>query len=458
MHIHIVGICGTFMGGVAAIAQQLGHRVTGSDANVYPPMSTQLESLGIELIQGYSEDNLKPRPDTVIIGNALSRGNAEVEAILRERIPYVSGAQWLHDNVLTQRWVLAVAGTHGKTTTASMLSWILEDNGYEPGFMIGGVPGNFPVSARLTESNFFVIEADEYDTAFFDKRSKFVHYAPDTLILNNLEFDHADIFRDLAAIQQQFSHLLRAVPDTGQVILPSDDEALEEVVTRGCWTPVVRLGDGGEWQAKLLQSDGTEFEVYHQQECVARIRWPVVGQHNVHNAMMAIIAAAHVGIPAKQSAETLQRFKSPKRRMELLGEHQGIAVYDDFAHHPSAIKTTVSGLRQHQPDGRIIAVLEPRSNTMKMGVHSDALADALADANDIFVLQPEGMQWPVAEKMPNAHVFDSTDDLLAGLLTEANRGDTILIMSNGSFDGLHQKLLTALKQWDENGDEDGGAS
>ncbi|WP_278374060.1 UDP-N-acetylmuramate:L-alanyl-gamma-D-glutamyl-meso-diaminopimelate ligase, partial [Idiomarina abyssalis] len=257
MHIHIVGICGTFMGGVAAIAQQLGHRVTGSDAQVYPPMSTQLENLGIELMQGYSQNNLKPRPDMVVIGNALSRGNDEVEAVLRERIPYVSGAQWLHDNVLTQRWVLAVAGTHGKTTTASMLSWVLQENGFEPGFMIGGVPGNFPVSARLTDSNFFVIEADEYDTAFFDKRSKFVHYAPDTLILNNLEFDHADIFPDLASIQRQFAHLLRVVPDTGQVILPSDDAALEAVIEQGCWSPVVRVGEEGEWQAKLLKADGT---------------------------------------------------------------------------------------------------------------------------------------------------------------------------------------------------------
>ncbi|MDV6315551.1 UDP-N-acetylmuramate:L-alanyl-gamma-D-glutamyl-meso-diaminopimelate ligase [Idiomarina sp. HP20-50] len=453
MHIHIVGICGTFMGGVAAIAQQLGHRVTGSDAKVYPPMSTQLESLGIELMQGYSHDNLKPRPDIVIIGNALSRGNDEVEAVLRERIPYVSGAQWLHDNVLTQRWVLAVAGTHGKTTTASMLSWILHENGFDPGFMIGGVPGNFPVSARLTDSNFFVIEADEYDTAFFDKRSKFVHYAPDTLILNNLEFDHADIFPDLAAIQRQFAHLLRVVPDTGQVILPSGDSALEEVLEQGCWSSLVRAGEQGEWQAKLLKADGTEFEVHHQGQWVATVHWDVLGQHNVNNAVMSIIAAAHVGIKAEHSAQALTRFKSPKRRMELLGEHHGVKVFDDFAHHPSAIKTTVSGLRQHQPDNRIIAVLEPRSNTMKMGVHSDNLAEALEDADDIFVLQTEGLKWRLAEKMPNAHVFESTDDLLAGLLTEVNAGDSVLIMSNGSFDGLHQRFLEALRQMDDTGTE-----
>jgi len=453
MHIHIVGICGTFMGGVAAIAQQLGHRVTGSDAQVYPPMSTQLENLGIELMQGYSQDNLKPRPDLVVIGNALSRGNEEVEAVLRERMPYVSGAQWLHDNVLTQRWVLAVAGTHGKTTTASMLSWILQDNGFDPGFMIGGVPGNFPVSARLTDSNFFVIEADEYDTAFFDKRSKFVHYAPDTLILNNLEFDHADIFPDLAAIQRQFAHLLRVVPDTGQVILPNKDAALDEVLEQGCWSPVVRMGEQGEWQVKLLKADGTEFEVHYQGQCIALVRWDVLGLHNVNNAMMAIIAAAHVGIKAEQSAQALARFKSPKRRMELLGEHHGVKVFDDFAHHPSAIKTTVSGLRQHQPERRIIAVLEPRSNTMKMGVHSDTLAEALDDADDIFVLQPEGLKWRLAEKMPNAHVFESTDDLLAGLITEVNEGDSVLIMSNGSFDGLHQRLLKALQQLDHTGAE-----
>lgn len=451
MHIHIVGICGTFMGGVAAIAQQLGHRVTGSDAKVYPPMSTQLENLGIELIEGYSHDNLKPCPDIVIIGNALSRGNDEVEAVLRERIPYVSGAQWLHDNVLTQRWVLAVAGTHGKTTTASMLAWILEENGFDPGFMIGGVPGNFPVSARLTDSNFFVIEADEYDTAFFDKRSKFVHYAPDTLILNNLEFDHADIFSDLAAIQRQFAHLLRVVPDTGQVILPSGDSALEDVLEQGCWSPVIRMGEQGDWQAKLLKADGTEFEVYYQGKYLAQVNWNVLGLHNVNNAMMAIIAAVHVGIKAEQSAQALTRFKSPKRRMELLGEHGGIKVFDDFAHHPSAIKTTVSGLRKHQPANRIIAVLEPRSNTMKLGVHSDALAESLEDADDIFVLQSEGLKWRMAEKMPNAHVFESTDTLLEGLLTEVQAGDSVLIMSNGSFDGLHQRFLKALQKLDDTG-------
>lgn len=433
------------MGGVAAIAQQLGHRVTGSDAKVYPPMSTQLENLGIELMQGYSHNNLKPCPDIVIIGNALSRGNDEVEAVLRERIPYVSGAQWLHDNVLTQHWVLAVAGTHGKTTTASMLAWILEDNGFDPGFMIGGVPGNFPVSARLTDSNFFVIEADEYDTAFFDKRSKFVHYAPDTLILNNLEFDHADIFPDLAAIQRQFAHLLRVVPDTGQVISPAGDKALEEVLKQGCWSPVVRMGEQADWQAKLLKADGTEFEVHYQGKCIAQVSWNVLGTHNVNNAMMAIIAAAHVGIKAEQSAQALIRFKSPKRRMELLGEHRGVKVFDDFAHHPSAIKTTVSGLRQHQPDSRIIAVLEPRSNTMKMGVHSDTLVQSLEDADDVFVLQPEGLQWQLTEKIPKAHVFESTDDLLAGLLAAVKTGDAVLIMSNGSFDGLHQRFLKALQ-------------
>jgi len=433
------------MGGVAAIAQQLGHRVTGSDAKVYPPMSTQLENLGIELMQGYSHNNLKPCPDIVIIGNALSRGNDEVEAVLRERIPYVSGAQWLHDNVLTQHWVLAVAGTHGKTTTASMLAWILEDNGFDPGFMIGGVPGNFPVSARLTDSNFFVIEADEYDTAFFDKRSKFVHYAPDTLILNNLEFDHADIFPDLAAIQRQFAHLLRVVPDTGQVISPAGDKALEEVLKQGCWSPVLRMGEQGDWQAKLLKADGTKFEVHYQGKCIAQVSWNVLGTHNVNNAMMAIMAAAHVGIKAEQSAQTLVGFKSPKRRMELLGEHRGVKVFDDFAHHPSAIKTTVSGLRQHQPDSRIIAVLEPRSNTMKMGVHSDTLVESLEDADDVFVLQPEGLQWQLTEKMPKAHVFESTDDLLAGLLAAVETGDAVLIMSNGSFDGLHQRFLKALQ-------------
>lgn len=447
MHIHIVGICGTFMGGIAAIAQQLGHKVTGSDASVYPPMSTQLEGLGIELMEGYAEANLEPKPDLVIIGNALSRGNPEVEAVLRERLPYVSGAQWLHDNILTQRWVLAVAGTHGKTTTASMLAWILEDNGYNPGFMIGGVPGNFSVSARLTESDFFVIEADEYDTAFFDKRSKFVHYAPDTLVLNNLEFDHADIFDDLAAIKRQFSHLLRVVPDSGQVIYPTEDKALNEVVDGGCWSDKVQLGK--DWSAKLNNEDGTSFEVMHEGDTVATVEWSLLGEHNVNNAMMAIIAARHVGVPAEQSADSLSRFQSPKRRMELIGEHNRIRVYDDFAHHPSAIKTTLRGLRSHLPGSRIVAVLEPRSNTMKMGVHADAMEEALRTADEVFVLQPDGLKWELAKVLPNAHVFTSTEQLLEGLLHEAQPEDSVVIMSNGSFDGLHQRFLNALQHSQE---------
>ncbi len=447
MHIHIVGICGTFMGGVAAIAQQLGHKVTGSDASVYPPMSTQLESLGIELMEGYAEANLEPKPDLVIIGNALSRGNPEVETVLRERLPYVSGAQWLHDNILTQRWVLAVAGTHGKTTTASMLAWILEDNGYNPGFMIGGVPGNFSVSARLTESDFFVIEADEYDTAFFDKRSKFVHYAPDTLILNNLEFDHADIFDDLAAIKRQFSHLLRVVPDSGQVIYPTEDKALNEVVDGGCWSDKVQLGK--DWSAKRNNEDGTSFEVMYEGDMVATVEWSLLGEHNVNNAMMAIIAARHVGVPAEQSADSLSRFQSPKRRMELIGEHNRIRVYDDFAHHPSAIKTTLRGLRSHLPGSRIVAVLEPRSNTMKMGVHADAMEEALRAADEVFVLQPDGLKWELARVLPNAHVFTSTGQLLEGLLHEAQPEDSVVIMSNGSFDGLHQRFLSALQHSQE---------
>lgn len=449
MHIHIVGICGTFMGGVAAIAQQLGHKVTGSDACVYPPMSTQLESLGVELMEGYRASNLEPEPDRVIIGNALSRGNEEVEAVLRRRLPYVSGAQWLHDNVLTQRWVLAVAGTHGKTTTASMLAWILEDNGYHPGFMIGGVPGNFSVSARFTHSDFFVIEADEYDTAFFDKRSKFVHYSPDTLILNNLEFDHADIFDDLAAIKRQFAHLLRVVPDSGQVIYPANDSAINDVVESGCWSEVAQLGEDKDWSVLLKSNDGTCFEVMHKEQVVARVEWSLLGEHNVNNAMMAIIAARHVGIKPEQSASSLRRFKSPKRRMELIGEHNNIKVYDDFAHHPSAIKTTLQGLRSHVSNTRILAVLEPRSNTMKMGVHAEAMEDALQAADKVFVLQPEGLEWELSQVLPRAQVFSDTQALLEGMLNAVQPEDSVVIMSNGSFDGLHQRFLRALEQGQE---------
>ena len=368
MHIHIIGICGTFMGGIARLATELGHQVTGSDQQVYPPMSDQLRALGIDLIEGYRAENIDKTVELVIIGNALSRGNPEVEAVLNQKLSYCSGAQWLHDNVLGQRWVLAVSGTHGKTTTASMLTWILQANGYQPGFLIGGVPGNFDVSAALGKSDFFVIEADEYDTAFFDKRSKFVHYSPNTLVINNLEFDHADIFDTLADIQKQFSHLLRIVPENGQVIIPDQVDAIEQVITQGCWSDVVRVGK--DWHYHANSADASLFNLRRDDNEVA-VKLPLVGTHNMQNAVMAMIAAFHVGVLPQQAAEALATFKAPKRRLELLLEHRGIRVFDDFAHHPTAIKTTVEALKKSET-GRLVVFLEPRSNTMKSGVHKDA--------------------------------------------------------------------------------------
>ena len=368
MRIHILGICGTFMGGLAMLARQLGHEVTGSDANVYPPMSTLLEKQGIELIQGYDASQLDPQPDLVIIGNAMTRGNPCVEAVLEKNIPYMSGPQWLHDFVLRDRWVLAVAGTHGKTTTAGMATWILEQCGYKPGFVIGGVPGNFEVSARLGESDFFVIEADEYDCAFFDKRSKFVHYCPRTLILNNLEFDHADIFDDLKAIQKQFHHLVRIVPGQGRIIWPENDINLKQTMAMGCWSEQELVGEQGHWQAKKLTTDASEWEVLLDGEKVGEVKWSLVGEHNMHNGLMAIAAARHVGVAPADAANALGSFINARRRLELRGEANGVTVYDDFAHHPTAILATLAALRgKVGGTARIIAVLEPRSNTMKMG-------------------------------------------------------------------------------------------
>lgn len=445
MHIHILGICGTFMGGIAALAKQLGHKVTGSDAQVYPPMSDQLRQLGIELIEGYEPSQLKPRPDLVVIGNALSRGNPAVEAVLNQRIPYTSGAQWLHDALLQHKWVLAVAGTHGKTTTSSMLAWLLEYAGMKPGFLVGGVLANFQQSARLGESDFFVIEADEYDTAFFDKRSKFVHYCPSTLVLNNLEYDHADIFPDLAAIQRQFHHLVRVVPSYGRIFYPEHEQALQQVLAQGCWSEKVAIGAGGEWAAQLLQADGRAFDVFYRGEKQATVEWSLIGQHNVYNGLMAIAAAHHVGVPASVSAEAFQQYKNTKRRLELLGEIAGIKVYDDFAHHPTAITTTLAGMRKSVGDARIIAVLEPRSNTMKLGTMADALDNALSEANEIFMLQPDKVQWLVSEKVPRAQVGNSVEQLLEMITDQARCGDHIVIMSNGGFGNIHQRLLDSLK-------------
>lgn len=435
------------MGGIAAIAKQLGHQVSGSDAKVYPPMSTQLEALGIELFDGYAAENLAPETDLIIVGNALSRGNPEVEQVLRQGLHYVSGAQWLHDEVLRDRWVLAVAGTHGKTSTASMLTWILESAGYNPGFMIGGVPGNFSVSARVTDSNFFVIEADEYDTAFFDKRSKFLHYSPNTLIINNLEFDHADIFASLGDIQRQFAHLLRLLPDTGQVLVPATEPAIEEVLAQGCWSDVLRVGSGHGWQSHATAHDGTRFSITGP-EVQQSVSWTQLGAHNINNATMAMLAARHVGVELAVSAAALQSFQSPQRRLQLLADTGGVKVYDDFAHHPTAIAVTLDALQAHH-QGRVLAVLEPRSNTMKLGVHQQALAQSVSAADASFVLQPEGLNWDLASAMPASYVLSSVDELVTKVVTYIQPGDAVLVMSNGSFDGFHQRLIKRLGSKEE---------
>ncbi|PSU89259.1 UDP-N-acetylmuramate:L-alanyl-gamma-D-glutamyl-meso-diaminopimelate ligase [Photobacterium kishitanii] len=448
MHIHILGICGTFMGGAATLATQLGHKVTGSDANVYPPMSTMLESQGIEIIQGYDPEQLNPAPDLVVIGNAMSRGNPCVEYVLNNNLRYTSGPQWLHDYLLHDRWVMAVAGTHGKTTTASMLAWILDDCGYQPGFLVGGVLGNFGVSARLGESMFFVVEADEYDSAFFDKRSKFVHYHPRTLIMNNLEFDHADIFDDLKAIQRQFHHLVRTVPENGRILAPHGVKNIDQTLAMGCWSELEYIGGDGHWRAQKQLADGSIFDVYLDGQLVGVVDWALVGDHNVNNALMAIAAARHVGVTANLACESLAKFINTKRRLEYKGEVNGVTVYDDFAHHPTAIELTLGGLRAKLNQSRILAVLEPRSNTMKLGVHKHDLAPALHAADEVFLFQPDNIPWSVQEIADQcsqpAFCSDDIDTLVAKIVESAQAGDTILVMSNGGFSGIHGKLLAAL--------------
>ena len=450
MHIHILGICGTFMGSLAVLAKELGHRVTGSDANVYPPMSTQLEAQGIELMQGYEPAHLEPAPDLVVIGNALSRGNPAVEHVLNKGLPYVSGPQWLSDHVLQGRWVLAVAGTHGKTPTTSMLAWVLEHAGMSPGFLIGGVPQNFGISARLGGTPFFVVEADEYDSAFFDKRSKFVHYRPRTAILNNLEFDHADIFPDLAAIERQFHHLVRTIPSEGLIIHPTAEKALSHVLTMGCWTPVQTTGEGGQWLARLLHEDGSRFEVIFDGKTQGTVEWSLTGQHNVANALATLAAARHVGVVPPQGIEALNAFKSVKRRMETVAEINGVTIYDDFAHHPTAIATTLQGLRARVGEESIIAVIEPRSNSMKLGAHRDGLPDSVRQADSVIWYAPPNLGWDLAETAANcpvpAVVCDSLEAIIARV-KEAAKGRThVVIMSNGGFGGLHGKLAAALRE------------
>ena len=448
MHIHILGICGTFMGGAATLARQLGHKVTGSDANVYPPMSTMLESQGIEIIEGFDPAQLNPAPDLVVIGNAMSRGNPCVEYVLNNNLRYTSGPQWLQEFLLHDRWVLAVSGTHGKTTTSSMLSWILEDCGYQPGFLVGGVLGNFGISARLGESMFFVVEADEYDSAFFDKRSKFVHYHPRTLVMNNLEFDHADIFDDLEAIKRQFHHLVRTVPSNGRILAPKADQALTDVLDRGCWSETEYTGEQGDWRAEKIVKDGSQFHVLLDGEIKGTVKWDLVGDHNVDNALMAIAAARHVGVTADLACESLAKFINTKRRLELKGQVNGVTVYDDFAHHPTAIELTMGGLRNKVGGDKIIAVLEPRSATMKRGVHKDTLAASLHHADEVFLYQPESIEWSVEEVAQQcsqpAYTSADIDQLVDAIVAKAAPGDHILVMSNGGFEGIHGKLLEKL--------------
>ena len=458
MHIHILGICGTFMGGIAQLARAAGHRVTGCDAGVYPPMSTQLEAAGIGLIEGYGVEQLELQPDCFVIGNAVSRGNPLLEEILDRGLPYVSGPQWLADNVLQGRWVLAVAGTHGKTTTSSMLAWILEEAGLSPGFLIGGVPMNFGVSARLSGKNsdspFFVIEADEYDTAFCDKRSKFIHYRPRTAVLNNLEFDHADIFADLAAIETQFHHLVRTLPRQGLVVSNAGEESLERVLARGCWTPVERFNSEAGWHALGDDADGS-LSLMRGSELVGSTQWDLSGAHNRANAVAALLAARHVGVPFEQGLAALSRFENVKRRMELRGSVRGVSVYDDFAHHPTAIATTVAGLKRkiggaapsEAAAPRILAVLEPRSNTMKLGVMKAQLPGSLVDADRVFCYAAN-LGWDAAGALApmgdKAVVADDLEVLVKRIVEAARPGDHILVMSNGGFGGIHGKLLEAL--------------
>ena len=447
-HLHILGICGTFMGGIAAIAKAAGYRVTGCDAGVYPPMSEQLAALGIELIEGFGEDQIRLHPDLWVVGNVVTRGNPLMEAILDRRERYVSGPQWLADHELAGRHVLAVAGTHGKTTVSTMLAWILERAGRNPGFLIGGVPLDFPVSARHTGSAFFVIEADEYDTAFFDKRSKFVQYAPRTAILNNIEFDHADIFDDLASIERQFHHFVRTLPRSGMIVANGADMVIERVLTQGCWTPVERFASPQGWEAGPADSQGG-FEVAWKGTAVGQLRWQMLGEHNRLNALAAVAAARHVGVEPAQAIESLSAFSGIQRRMQVRGRARGATVYDDFAHHPTAIRTTIEGLRQRVGAGRIIAVLEPRSNTMKRGVMKEALPQSLAQADRSYIYTA-GLAWDaVAVFAPlgaRTRCVEDLEALIAAVAVDCRPGDHIVVMSNGGFGGIHAKLLSRLGQ------------
>lgn len=449
MRIHILGICGTFMSGVALLAKECGHKVTGSDANVYPPMSTQLEKQGICLFHGYEAEHIPANVDCVIVGNVIKRGNPSLEYVLNYRIPFISGPQWLAENILHHRFVLAVSGTHGKTTTTSLLTWILHSAGLEPGFLIGGIPENFQVSARLGKNPYFVIEADEYDSAFHDKRSKFIHYQPQTLIFNNLEYDHADIFVNLEAIKQQFSHLIRTIPNNGLIIKYGQDVNIDAVLQQGCWSPVVSFGDNSEWSARLIKVDGSQFTVYHHTEVIGDVCWDLLGMHNVNNALAALAAAHHLNIPVTLALQALSTFKNVKRRLEVKAKINDIIIYDDFAHHPTAIAATLAGLRAHLDEkARLIAILEFGSYTMRSGVHKDKMQNALENA-DMVICKSTEMDWGLDKvlqnfKQPTA-LYQDVESLVAGVVPQLRSGDHVVIMSNSGFGGIYQKLVTAIK-------------
>lgn len=449
MRLHILGICGTFMSGIAVLAKQAGHQVSGSDMNIYPPMSTQLMEQGISLMEGYDPKHIPPDVDCIIVGNVIKRGNPSIEYVLNQGLPFTSGPEWLYNNVLKNRWVLAASGTHGKTTTTSLLTWILYYAGLNPGFLIGGIPENFNVSAALGSEPYFVIEADEYDSAFFDKRSKFIHYRPKTAILNNLEYDHADIFPDLAAIKQQFHYFIRTIPSNGLIIRPAQDENIDDVLAMGCYTPVVQCGSHAAWQAKLIKADASVFEVMHDNKKVAEVNWDLVGEHNVANALAAIAAAHHAGVKPSIAIEALTRFKNVKRRLEVKGQVDGITIYDDFAHHPTAIATTLSGLRAKIGGARLIAILEFGSYTMRAGVHRNKIQRALEKADMVICKTPStdwGLKAVLADfKQPTA-LYDNVDTLIESVRPSLQAGDHVIIMSNSSFDGLHNKLLSAIKK------------
>ena len=452
MHVHILGVCGTFMAGIARLASELGATVTGADANAWPPMSDQLRELGVGIHTGYDAGQLDSAPDITVVGNALTRGQPVVERLLNEGLRYTSGPDWLCRQVLANRWVLAVSGTHGKTTTSAMLAWVLESVGLEPGFLIGGVPENFGVSARLGSSKYFVIEADEYDTAFFDKRSKFVHYRPRTLVINNIEHDHADIFPDLESILHQFHHLVRIVPEQGAIIHPYADDVIDVVLDRGCWSDVHTFGGSGEWQAVLLTPAGERFDVMHRGEVVARVEWSLIGQHNVMNALATFAAASEVQIAAPKIARALATFKNVKRRLEVRGVVNDVTVYDDFAHHPTAIASTIAGLRAKVGTTRIVALLDPRSNSMRAGLHQHTLANSLSGADLVWMLADESLNWDagalVRELGARCVLADSVDLLVSQVVQVVEAGDHVLVMSNGAFGHCHQKLLEALEDTD----------